>query len=92
MASQSSPSTDVHVVDTGFRRSRFDAAQLLFDAGRAACVDTGTCRGGARLLAVLSAAGLAPEASMRVIVTHVRLDHAGGAAALMQALADRRDA
>lgn len=76
----------VHVVDTGHERPRFDAAYLLVDRGRAAFVDTGTRHAVPRLLAALDAAGIARDAVDWVIVTHVHLDHAGGAGALIAEL------
>jgi glyoxylase-like metal-dependent hydrolase (beta-lactamase superfamily II) len=80
----------IHTVDTGFHRPNFDAAYLMVEDGRAAFIDTGTTHSVPRLLAALSAAGLAPEDADWVIVTHVHLDHAGGAGALMQALPNAR--
>ena len=74
------------VVDTGFHRPRFDASYLLVDAGRAGFVDTGTAYGLPRLLGALDALGLARDAVDWVIPTHVHLDHAGGAGALMREL------
>ena len=76
----------VHAVDTGFHRDRFDAAYLVVHDGRAAFVDTGTTYAVPRLLGALQALGLAPDAVDWVIPTHVHLDHAGGAGALMQTL------
>lgn len=76
----------VYAVDTGFHRERFDAAYLMVGEGRAAFVDTGPNPALPRLLATLDALGLARDAVDWVIPTHVHLDHAGGAGALMQAL------
>ncbi|MEO8153490.1 MAG: MBL fold metallo-hydrolase [Rhizobacter sp.] len=76
----------VHVIDTGFHRPRFDAAYLMVEEGRAAFIDTGTSHSVPRLLAALAALGMPVDAVDWVIVTHVHLDHAGGAGALMQAL------
>jgi glyoxylase-like metal-dependent hydrolase (beta-lactamase superfamily II) len=76
----------IHVVDTGFYRPSYDAAYLMVEAGRAAFIDTGTNFGVPRLLAALAAVGLAPEAVDWLIVSHVHLDHAGGAGLLMQSL------
>lgn len=73
-------------IDTGFHRDRFDAAYLMHEGGRAAFIDTGTNFALPRLLATLDALGLARDAVDWVIPTHVHLDHAGGAGALMQAL------
>lgn len=80
------PRHGVHVVDTGFQRPRFDAAYLVVDDGRAAFVDTGTRHGVPRLLDALRGAGLGTDAVDYVVLTHVHLDHAGGAGVLMQAL------
>ncbi|HSQ73068.1 MAG TPA: MBL fold metallo-hydrolase, partial [Rubrivivax sp.] len=80
----------VHAVDTGFQRDRFDAAYLIIHEGRAAFVDTGTTHAVPRLLGALDALGLARHAVDWVIPTHVHLDHAGGAGALMQALPQAR--
>ncbi len=76
----------IHAVDTGFHRDRFDAAYLIVHEGRAAFVDTGTTYAVPRLLGALEALGLARNAVDWVIPTHVHLDHAGGAGALMQEL------
>ena len=80
----------VHAVDTGFVRDRFDAAYLLVHDGRAAFIDTGTAHALPRLLGALDALGLGRDAVDWVIPTHVHLDHAGGAGALMQALPGAR--
>jgi glyoxylase-like metal-dependent hydrolase (beta-lactamase superfamily II) len=78
---------DVFAIDTGFHRPRFDAAYLVLSSeGRAAFIDTGTNHALPRHLAALDALGVARNAVDFVIPTHVHLDHAGGAGALMQAL------
>jgi glyoxylase-like metal-dependent hydrolase (beta-lactamase superfamily II) len=76
----------IYAIDTGFQRPHFDAAYLLVHEGRAAFIDTGTNHAVPRLLAALDALGLAREAVDHVIPTHVHLDHAGGAGALMREL------
>jgi glyoxylase-like metal-dependent hydrolase (beta-lactamase superfamily II) len=76
----------VFAIDTGFHRPRYDAAYLVVDGGRAAFIDTGTNHALLRHLAALAALGLAREAVEFVIPTHVHLDHAGGAGALMREL------
>ena len=76
----------VWCIDTGYHRPRFDAAYLLVDDGRAALFDTGTNPAVPRLLAALDALGLPRDAVDWVIPSHVHLDHAGGAGALMQDL------
>jgi glyoxylase-like metal-dependent hydrolase (beta-lactamase superfamily II) len=76
----------IHVIDTGFHRDAFDASYLIVDSGRAAFIDTGTNHSVPRLLAALDGVGLAPGDVDWLIVTHVHLDHAGGAGLLMQSL------
>ncbi|GIX24221.1 MULTISPECIES: MBL fold metallo-hydrolase [Caldimonas] len=76
----------ITVIDTGFVRARFDAAYLIVENGRAAFVDTGPNSAVPRLLAALQARQMAPEQVDWLIVTHVHLDHAGGAGLLLQHL------
>lgn len=76
----------ISVVDTGFQRQELAAAYLVVEDGRAAFIDTGPNSAVPRLLAALTHAGLAPDAVDWLIVTHVHLDHAGGAGALLRQL------
>lgn len=76
----------ITAIDTGYFRPRMAASHLLVDSGRAAFVDTGTSHSLPRLLGALERVGLTRQAVDYVFVTHVHLDHAGGAGALMQAL------
>ncbi|HEY8432428.1 MAG TPA: MBL fold metallo-hydrolase [Sandaracinaceae bacterium] len=66
-------------------RPGFAAAYLLVEGNRAAFVETNTNRAVPRLLEALRAAGRDPSEVEYVVITHVHLDHAGGAAALMEA-------
>lgn len=76
----------IHIIDTGFQRPRFDAAYLIVENGRAAIIDCGTNHSQPRLLAALAKAGLTTDSVDWLILTHVHLDHAGGAGALMARL------
>lgn len=76
----------IHTIDTGFVRPRFDAAYLIVENGRGAFVDCGTNFAVPRMLEALQQAGLAPGDVDWLILTHVHLDHAGGAGALMARL------
>jgi glyoxylase-like metal-dependent hydrolase (beta-lactamase superfamily II) len=80
----------ITAIDTGYTRPLFDASHLLVENGRAAFVDVGTTFSAPRLVAVLEAKGLRPEAVDYVIVTHVHLDHAGGAGEMMRRLPGAR--
>jgi len=80
----------IYTIDTGFVRPRFDAAYLLVEEGRAAFIDCGTNYAVPRMLDALQNAGLTPADVDWLILTHVHLDHAGGAGALMQHLPNAR--
>jgi glyoxylase-like metal-dependent hydrolase (beta-lactamase superfamily II) len=80
----------VYAIDTGFVRPRFDASHLIVEQGRAAFIDTGTNHAVPRLLDALASLGLTRDAVEFVIATHVHLDHAGGAGALLQHLPSAR--
>jgi len=76
----------IHTIDTGFVRPRFDAAYLIVEHGRGAFVDCGTNHSVPRMLAALGEAGLAPTDVDWLVLTHVHLDHAGGAGELIALL------
>lgn len=72
-------------VDCDYLHPRFAAAFLIVDGGRAAFIETNTAHSVPKLLAALRSQGLGPESVDHVIVTHVHLDHSGGAQALLEA-------
>jgi glyoxylase-like metal-dependent hydrolase (beta-lactamase superfamily II) len=76
----------IFAIDTEHMRREADASYLLIDGGRAAFVDTGTARSVPNLLAAIGALGIEAEQVEYVLLTHVHLDHAGGAGALMASL------
>jgi len=76
----------ISALDAGLGRPRLTAIHLIVHGGRVAIVDTGAAHSVPRVLAALATKGLAPEAVEYVILTHVHLDHAGGAGALMRVL------
>lgn len=73
-------------LDCDYLGPAFACAYLRVAGGEAAIVETNTALAAPKILAALDASGLAREAVRYVIVTHVHLDHAGGAHALMSAL------
>ncbi len=81
----------ITLIDTGYIRPRLCAAWLVHgDGGRAALVDCGTATCAPRVLDAIDAAGVARECVDWLLVTHVHLDHAGGAGPLMRALPNAR--
>ena len=77
---------NITTIDTGFLRPKFAASHLIIENQHAAFVDVGTSHAVPRLLNVLKQKNIPVENVDYVIVTHVHLDHAGAAGALMQAL------
>ncbi len=80
----------VYVIDTLYQRPGMAASHLIVEDGHAAFVDTGAAPAAPRLLAALSELGLEREQVDFLFLTHVHLDHAGGAGQLMRALPKAR--
>ncbi len=80
----------ITAVDAEYIRPGLAAVHIIDHAGHAAFVDTGTNHSVAHSLQALEELGIAPAAVDYVFLTHVHLDHAGGAGALMQALPNAR--
>ncbi len=78
--------SSITCVDTGYFRPRLAACYLIEQGDQAAFVDTGTSRTTPRLLELLRIRSIVPESVAYVMPTHVHLDHAGGAGALMSQL------
>jgi glyoxylase-like metal-dependent hydrolase (beta-lactamase superfamily II) len=80
----------IHAFDAGYVRHQLAAIHLIVDAGRAAFVDTGSNASLPRARQALAELGLDAGAVDYVILTHIHLDHAGGAGAMMQAFPNAR--
>lgn len=76
----------ITAVDAEYLYPGHAAAHLIVDAGRAAFVDVGTNFSVPYLLAALAELGIDPAAVDYVFLTHVHLDHAGGAGELLRHL------
>lgn len=76
----------IYAVDSGYFRDRFDSIHLIVENGRVAVVDTAVNASIPRLLGELNRLCLARDCVDYVILTHVHLDHAGGAGQLLAAL------
>ncbi len=80
----------LYLIDTDYLRPGLAASHLLVDSGRAAFIDTGPAPAAPKLLAALGEVGVAPEDVDYLFLTHVHLDHAGGAGQMLQALPNAR--
>jgi glyoxylase-like metal-dependent hydrolase (beta-lactamase superfamily II) len=80
----------ITAVDAEYLYPGHAAAHLIVDGGRAAFVDVGTNSSVPYLLAGLEALGIARTAVDYLLLTHVHLDHAGGAGRLMRELPNAR--
>jgi glyoxylase-like metal-dependent hydrolase (beta-lactamase superfamily II) len=74
----------IHVFDSGYLKPGLDAIHLIVEDGRAAFVDSGVASSLPHALAALQTLGLGVEAVDYLILTHVHLDHAGGAGVMMR--------
>jgi glyoxylase-like metal-dependent hydrolase (beta-lactamase superfamily II) len=75
----------IYAFDAGYVRPLLAAIHLIESEGRVAFVDTANFEVMPQALAALATRGLGPEAVDYVILTHIHLDHAGGAGVMMQA-------
>ena len=80
----------ITAIDTEYVRPMLDASHLIVDGGRAAFVDTGTNHSVDLLMDALRRSGHEPAQVQYVFLTHVHLDHAGGAGELMRRLPNAR--
>lgn len=71
--------------DAGYVRPILAAIHLVVENGRGAFIDTGSNDALPNALAALERAGLDGAAVDYIILTHIHLDHAGGAGRLMRA-------
>jgi len=76
----------ITAVDTEYVRPQMDAAHVVVAGSRAAIVDTGPNTAVPLILAALGELGVERDAVEYLFLTHVHLDHAGGAGALMREL------
>lgn len=80
----------IYAFDAGYVRPILAAIHLLVDDGRVALIDTGSNDSLPNVLAALEKLGLGRDAVDYIILTHIHLDHAGGAGTLMRELPNAR--
>ena len=76
----------VLAIDSGFSRENMAACYLVEAESEVAFIEVGANSSTPRLMATLEQRGWTPADVKYVIVTHVHLDHAGGAGSLMRLL------
>ncbi len=74
---------DTRLIDSRLHRPGMAACYLLRDGDELALIDTGTRHSLPQILQAIDSLGARPEQVRWIIPTHVHLDHAGGAGALM---------
>ena len=77
-------------IDTGYTRPGMTACYLIQQGDYAGFIETGVNRNVPGLLSLLDQKGIPRNNVTHIMPTHVHLDHAGGAGALMQALPNAR--
>lgn len=80
----------IYAFDADYYRPGMAAIHLLESQGQVAFIDTGTQATVPHALAALEQLGLTADAVRYVILTHIHLDHAGGAGQMMQAFSNAR--
>lgn len=80
----------VSLLDSGFMRPRFTGIYLVVEDGHAAIVDTAVNAAVPLVQEALAAKGVEAGAVDLILLTHIHLDHAGGASQLMQLFPNAR--
>lgn len=80
----------IYAIDAKYGRARIAAIHMIVHNGRVAFFDTGTNHSLPQVLDAIATLGLQSDAVDYVIPSHVHLDHAGGAGAMMAAFPNAR--
>jgi glyoxylase-like metal-dependent hydrolase (beta-lactamase superfamily II) len=73
----------ISAIDAGYKRPLLASIHLLREGRAAALIDSGTHHSVPNVLAALAAKEIAPADVRYLILTHVHLDHAGGAGRML---------
>jgi len=82
--------SELSVIDSRYFRRNFAAIFLRVEGDEAVVIETGTSRSAPLVLSALGERGIQPRQVRYVVVTHAHLDHAAGAAALMDAFPEAK--
>ena len=80
----------ISAIDSHYVRPQLDAIHLIVEGGRAAIIDAGVNSSVPHVMAALRAKNIPPAAVDYVVLTHIHLDHAGGAGLLLSELPNAR--
>ncbi len=80
----------ISAIDAQFHRPKRAAIHLLVEGGKAALIDTGTYSSITGVLTALRQKSIAVEDVVYIILTHIHLDHAGGASECMRVFPNAR--
>jgi len=75
----------IYAIESGYLREQLAAIHAIVSGEAVAIVDTGNNETAPRVLGALGELGFTPEQVQYVMLTHIHLDHAGGAGAFMAA-------
>jgi glyoxylase-like metal-dependent hydrolase (beta-lactamase superfamily II) len=76
----------IYAIDSGYIQPVYDAIHLIVSDGHAALIDTAANSSAPAVLGALETLGIARAMIDYIILTHIHLDHAGGAGLLMREL------
>ena len=80
----------IYAIDSGFGRRRVNAVHLIVEDGRAALIDSANNRSVPLVMAALQSLGITAAQVDYVILSHIHLDHAGGASQLLARLPEAK--
>ena len=84
MANMINYGNGIYAIDSGYMGPGQDAIHMIVEGDHIAFVDTGVSASLTNVLDAMNALGLRTDAVAYIILTHVHLDHAGGAGTMMR--------